>query len=77
MRSQALKYVHKLALRNRNFEQQLVTNPRFVLEKEKVPEAEILLIEKLAPQDAFSFGMVIEAVEKSLYDNRDDVDLLN
>lgn len=77
MHSQALRHIHKLALRNPRFEKRLVTNPRAVLERERVPEAEIRLIEQYAPQNALTFGVVIEAVERALYDLRDDPDLLN
>lgn len=71
MHSQALRYVHKLALRNQRFEQRLITDPRAVLQRERVSEAEIRLIESLAPQTAVAFGMVIEEVERALYDFED------
>ncbi len=77
MHSHALRHVHKLALRNRRFEQRLVTSPRKVLQRERVPEAEIRLVEEFAPQNAFALGLVIEKIEKSLYDFQDDLDLLN
>jgi hypothetical protein len=77
MHSPALRHVHKLALRNPRYEKRLVTNPRVVLERERVPEAEIRLIEQYAPQNALTFGMVIEAVERALYEFRDDPGLLN
>lgn len=71
MHSQALRYVHKLALRSQRFEQRLITDPRAVLQRERVSEAEIQLIESLAPQNAVAFGMVIEEVERALYDFED------
>jgi hypothetical protein len=77
MHSHALRHVHKLALRNPRYEKRLVTNPRAVLERERVPEAEIRLIEQYAPQNALTFGMVIEAVERALYEFGDDPGLLN
>ena len=67
MHSRTLYYVHALALRSRGYEQKLITNPRSVLQKEHVAEAEIKLIEALAPQSAFAFGMVIAEVHRLLY----------
>ena len=77
MHSQALRFIHRQALRSRHFEQCLATNPRAVLQMEGVPEDEIRLIEECAPQNALAFGLVIEAVDKVLYGIRGDTDQLN
>lgn len=76
MRSYALRQVHKLALSDKRFEQQLMQCPRAVLQSRSVPEAEICLIETLAPQNAIALGLVIEAVEKALYELQDDTNVL-
>lgn len=72
MNDRALSQVHQLALRNRRFEKRLLANPRTVLQQERVSEAEIRLIEELAPQNAFAFGMAVREVERLLYDVPDD-----
>lgn len=77
MQSQSLRYVHKLALRSQRFEQQLINDPRSVLLRERVSEAEIRLIESFAPQNAVAFGMAVEEVEKMLYNLKNDISVLN
>ena len=77
MHSKTLHYVHALALRSRRYEQKLVTSPRSVLQKEGVSEAEIWLIEKLAPQSAFAFGLMIDEMNQLLYEEPDDGYLVN
>jgi hypothetical protein len=77
MQSQSLRYVHKLALRSQRFEQQLINDPRSVLQRERVSEAEIRLIESFAPQNAVAFGMAVEEVEKMLYNLKSDISVLN
>jgi len=77
MHSQALRFIHRQALRSRHFEQRLATNPRAVLQMEGVPEQEIRLIEEYAPQNVLAFGLVIRAVDKVLYGIQDDAELLN
>lgn len=77
MDSQALRHIHKLALRNRQFERHLVTNPRAVLQRKEISEAEISLVESFAPQDAVAFGLVIEEIERVLYDFEDNTDIFN
>lgn len=77
MQNQSLRYVHKLALRSQRFEQQLINDPRSVLQRERVSEAEIRLIESFAPQNAVAFGMAVEEVEKMLYDLENDISVLN
>ncbi len=75
MYSSTLHDVHKLALRNKRFERRLMTNPRAVLQKRQIPEAEISLIEECAPQNAYQFGMIIGKIEGLLY--APDSQLLN
>jgi hypothetical protein len=77
VQSQSLRYVHKLALRSQRFEQQLINDPRSVLLRERVSEAEIRLIESFAPQNAVAFGMAVEEVEKMLYNLKNDISVLN
>jgi hypothetical protein len=77
VQSQSLRYVHKLALRSQRFEQQLISDPRSVLLRERVSEAEIRLIESFAPQNAVAFGMAVEEVEKMLYNLKNDISVLN
>lgn len=72
MHDRALAYVHALALRSRRFEKRLVANPRAVLQKERVSEAEIRLIEALAPQNAYAFGLAIWEVDRLLHSVPDD-----
>lgn len=66
MHKQTLYYVHKLALLSRRYEKRLTTNPRAVLERERVPEAEIDLIEQLAPENALAFGLAIATLRNML-----------
>ena len=70
MHDRSLAHVHHLALRNRRFERRLVANPRAVLRK-RVSEAEIRLIEALAPQNAYAFGLAVRKAE-GLYSVPDD-----
>ena len=72
MYSRALAHVHEQALRNRRFERQLVANPRAVLQRERVSEAEIQLIEALAPRSAYAFGLAVREVDRLLYSTPDD-----
>ena len=72
MHDRALAHVHHLALRNRRFERRLVANPRAVLQQEQVSEAEIRLIEALAPQNAYAFGLALREVDRLLYSVPDD-----
>lgn len=66
MHKQTLRYVHKLALLSHRYEKRLTSNPRAVLERERVPEVEIKLIEQLAPENAFAFGLAITTVRDVL-----------
>ena len=72
MHDRALTHVHHLALRSRRFEKRLVADPRAVLQKERVSEAEIRLIEALAPQNAYAFGLAVREVDRLLYSVPDD-----
>ena len=72
MHDRALAHVHQLALRSRRYEKRLLANPRAVLQRERVSEAEIRLIEALAPQNAYAFGLAVREVDRLLYSVPDD-----